>query len=785
MPSKTKRLIASSTLPLTYFFLGVFSIISQTMLIREFLVVAYGNELILGILFFNWLTGIFLGALFGAKIADRSTNPLLVLVITILVMSLLLPFALGATRFLYALSGTPAGTYIGFIPVSLFSALLIIPLAFFIGLSFPMAARAQMRTKEKKGSKTKKIANLYIIEALGFLAGGLLYTFVLAGRVNPFAQVALAVLPPLITCSIMLLRSKHYVTQAMLLILLTLNFTFLIPGVNNRLDSFTVNKRWQHAAPLPLVYNLDSRYQNIAVSQLLDQNNLYLNTRFTAAFPDPEENRILAAHLYCQHPGPKEILVMGDALTGLGEYLLKYDIRRVVSLEFDPMVMHTILKFMPQAGMAIFKDPRFDLQIRDGRKYVRDMIRSNIKFDIIFLNLPEPSTLLLNRFYTRDFFLSLSGILNEGGVIAFRITSSENYASGLVSDYTATLYRTAASVFPEVVVAPGEHNFIFAGTQRGQVSLDPEVLAARYTASGAKPEKLAMIFYSLYPTEKTAFINQTLYHSPGHSINQDDRPIANFYYSKIMGWYAGGKLPEILEGLEGLTLTHLGFFFLALLILRIGYLFLPRSPRDRVKVLKSHTLLAVFTMGLVGISLELMIIYTFQNIFGYIYQVIGLIIAVFMLGLPLGALLSRGLLRKTRNKIKAQSRITRRLIFLHFLMIIPTLALAGVSHWLNGVSLHNQAIIFVITCLTGCAVGMVFPLAIHIYLGYKENIGEAAGFVDAYDHLGAAVGALLLGTLLLPLIGVVNVCILLVILQIFSSSLLLTDLRAHKKSESG
>jgi hypothetical protein len=37
----------------TYFFLGAFALISQTMMLREFFVVVYGNELVFGVLLTN------------------------------------------------------------------------------------------------------------------------------------------------------------------------------------------------------------------------------------------------------------------------------------------------------------------------------------------------------------------------------------------------------------------------------------------------------------------------------------------------------------------------------------------------------------------------------------------------------------------------------------------------------------------------------------------------------------------------------------------------------------
>ena len=116
----------------TYFSLGAFALISQTMMLREFFVVVYGNELVFGVLLTNWLVGIFSGALTGGAAADKNKNNLILLVISILVMCVLLPVSITLTRLLYTVSGTSAGTYIGFIKIFFYSALFIIPVSFFI-----------------------------------------------------------------------------------------------------------------------------------------------------------------------------------------------------------------------------------------------------------------------------------------------------------------------------------------------------------------------------------------------------------------------------------------------------------------------------------------------------------------------------------------------------------------------------------------------------------------------------------------------------------------------------
>ena len=367
--------------------------------------------------------------------------------------------------------------------------------------------------------------------------------------------------------------------------------------------------------------------------------------------------------------------------------------------------------------------------------------------------------------------------MSDTGVIALKITSSENYGKGIVSDYTASVYHTVKAVFPEVVVAPGPQNFIFASQKSGSVSDNPEILAQRYTATGMKPEKLGLIFQSLYPAEKTHFIENALNMSRNFKINTDETPIASHYYNKIIGWYSASNLSAILVFFER---VHLGIVIVILLVLfgiRLFYIWWINRKKSSTtqRFLKFHTLLAVFSSGMAGLSLELVVLYSFQIYFGSIYHIIGFIIAIFMLGLPLGAMVSNLLLaKKSQNPEK---RVIRLMISIQISMAIISFLLPDLTAMFARVVLVHQIMIFAATMLIGFAVGIVFPLSLSLYLGQQEKTGKTAGLIDAFDHIGAAVGAFFIGTLCLPVLGVVNICTLAALFPLASGILLCTDAR--------
>ena len=777
----------------TYFFLGAFALISQTMMLREFFVVVYGNELVFGVLLTNWLVGIFIGALTGGAAAEKSKNNLRLLVISILAMCVLLPISITLTRFLYTISGTSAGIYIGFFKVFFYSALFIIPVSFFIGLVFPIAAKVQYQHRvdhlnhgTSKAGQVRRIANIYIFEALGSLFSGVAYTFFLVGRCSAYLAAALSILPLLICSGLILLKSRRYKTFFIVCILLTFNLISLLSPVSRKFDAVTAAKRWQSISTLPLVYTTDSRYQNIAAAKLFNQYNLYLNSMLAAVFPNDEDNMLLAAHLVCQHPKPQRILILGDAVSGLAKALLRFDVKEVISVEIDVKTIDTILKFLPQEDKRILDDQRFKIVIQDGREYVKNLIRANSKpgdslspplvFDVVYVNVPEPSTLLLNRYYTREFFQDLSQVMKNSGVIALKITSSENYEKGFVSDYTASVYHTVKSVFPEVVVAPGHQNFIFASHESSSISDNPGLLAQRYAAAGVKPGKLGFIFYSFYPEEKTRFIKKALQTSRRFKINTNETPIATVYYNKIIGWYVESNVSGILGFFETIQLKDVAVILLVLFLVRLFYLWGAKrkkiSPGNRF--LKFHTLLAIFSSGMAGLSLELVILYTFQDNFGSIYYIIGFIIAIFMSGLPLGAMVSNALL--TRGKLAGQKQVIAFIIFIQVALAAISFLLPHMTGLFANVVIIHQVVIFFETVLIGFAVGLVFPLSIHLYLGNREKTGKTAGIVDAFDHMGAAVGAFFIGTLFLPVIGVAKVCGLVAFFPLVTAVLLFTDI---------
>jgi hypothetical protein len=67
--------------------------------------------------------------------------------------------------------------------------------------------------------------------------------------------------------------------------------------------------------------------------------------------------------------------------------------------------------------------------------------------------------------------------------------------------------------------------------------------------------------------------------------------------------------------------------------------------------------------------------------------------------------------------------------------------------------------------LAGLGTGLTFALVCRIQWVGGASVGGIAGRVNALDHLGAALGAVLMGTFLMPVFGVTQAGTLLAVLQ--------------------
>ena len=768
--------------------IGCYATIAQVMLIREFLNIFYGNELCLGIVFGAWFLGIATGAFAGAKIEHTFKHAFTVFVITLMVMCFVLPVQIVFVRGIRGLLSVGVGEYISILPLLLTSIGLILPFSFIIGFVFPFSSKVILGATR---DAAVDIGVVYIIESMGSLFGGLVFSFFLVSRFHPFKIITLLNVGMFVLLTFLLFnfhrkgqvysrgeenkKTKRVFGFISLGLALVMIVVWLSP-IPDRVEVFSTKMRWNTLNPhIELMTSADSKYQHIDIGRQAEQYSIYLNGQYASAFPNEYEYAQIAHLVMTQHPSPKHVLLIGSGLGGLVSEMLLHPIESLDYMELDQRLLQISGKYLSSSDRQALSDNRVTIIHQDGRYYLKNTTKRQY-YDVILVNTPDPATAFLNRFYTLEFFKEAQKILKSDGVLIASVSSAVTYIGKEVGSYTGSLYRTLHEAFKHVLVTPGQTNFYLACNKDSVVTLDIDTLMGRYRKSQVKSDYFSEhLFYTLLQPEQVKFIENQLSQRNDLLVNTDARPVTYFLNLVLWDSLAGGRLHGLFHSLKDVGLKSFLIPIMIALAGRIIYVVVKqiklRMKSDNCdeefklpynKQLKTNCLIALATTGFTGIALEIVLLYAFQNIYGYIYERMGVIVAVFMVGLAFGGYITNRIIQKRNFKWVILLMVFEGIIGFYAL-ILPFI--------IQGLSSYSIAAEIGLTCFIGIAgilTGLGFPLVNKLFMQSSDDIAVSAGATNSADHIGAFLGAILTGVIFLPLLGVFGTCLILATLNLSS-----------------
>jgi spermidine synthase len=733
---------AASAVRAALMLIGFSAVIGQVVLMRELIVVFGGNEISLGILLATWLFWTAIGSLLCGAFPLGVSNARRIVAALECLLGLSLPLTIWALRSSKSLFQTVPGELVGPLPVLLASLACLSVFCAVAGALFVAAARAY--NLECAADARRAVSAAYLLEAAGSAVGGILASMVLLRFLGPFQIASIVLVLNLLMAGVLVLRMRRgrLVTAATAALLLAI---FLVAEVAPWMERQAQARQW---SGFHLLDSRDSVYGNLAVTETGEIRSLYENGVILANAPDEAAAEESVHYALLEHPAPRRVLLIGGGASGsIAQALRHPTVERIDLVELDPALIGMAREFFPPESAPFASDPRVHLHYADGRAYLRS---SRASFDVIIVNVPDPQTAQLNRFYTAEFFRSAREHLSPRGVLALQLSSSEEAVSPGLAEFLRCIHRTLREVFPSVVAIPGETLHLFAATRPDILTDDPQVLVARLLERNLKTQYVSEYFipYRMMP-DRMAEVRDQLQPTATTPVNRDFAPIA--YYFNTVLWSAQFK-PDYAGWLR--SAGHVSFTTVlgaVLITLFLVALMLALEP-GRERRTRSAAVCSMGATGFTLMALQIFLLLAFQSIYGYVYHQLAILIALCMAGIAVGSWL--GLRRIQRDAHPACRAVagTQLLLTLSapvLMLVVSELAkLSGVAAtWLAA-----QIVFPALAALAGILGGYQFPLATAMYLG-ESSRQRRLGVLYAVDLLGGCVGALVLSAYLIPVFG--------------------------------
>ena len=336
----------------------------------------------------------------------------------------------------------PIGAMISVFQIFFSSLLLLIPFCLVSGFLFTFIASSysEIRNQNETGP-------VYGFESSGSLVGGLLsgllFIFVFS---SVESLLVVAILNGLIIFFINLKQDvRKLIWLPMMVAIPAFVLLFFHPEKKIRSLVYPNQK---------IEVSKDSPQGNIVITRRDNMWSVYNNNVLLFDSENFMVNEEAVHFPMLQHPNPVSVLLVSGGLSGQIAELRKYG-----KISIDYVEDNQWLMAMMKDTIKKITEGRVKIYVTDPLRFIRNTTN---RYDVAILNLPGPSTLQSNRFYTIEFFALLKEKLSGGAVLSFGLQSPANYMNNYAVELNSTIYTTLKKVFQNVIIIPGEKNYFLA-----------------------------------------------------------------------------------------------------------------------------------------------------------------------------------------------------------------------------------------------------------------------------------------------------------------------------------
>jgi spermidine synthase len=705
VPKKTRKITTQvvdfvfPNLKILAFILGLTSIISQLSVLQHFLGLFGSNELIIGLIFSLWMVYTAIGAWMGSVFSERKTRISLLFtliglfpVLTVILFQIIKPIIVD--------QGASSG------PGQLMMfTLLFLPFCGTSGYLFSVLSHYSKNTPSSR-------IGIYSSEVCGSIAGGIIFTICCYFNVASLNQLVLLLF---INSSISIIYNSSNLLKIYFFIIPVLAIILFFVSIKTDLDFQLTRFQFQNEK---LLFSKETSFGKISICENQGQLNYYNDGMplFSSGNTITCEEAIHYNLVQISHP--KRILVISGDPVGLCKELAKYKLKRVVYLSVNPYLLSELPDSLKMRGDETFSFPRVEpicfLSIDPGL------------FDGIIINLNEPSSYFINKYYTDDFLLLAKKHLAKGGLISYALPTAMNYQNNSVIDLNSCLYFSLKKQFDKTILIAGQSLFFIGSDSMLTRNISYEINNLHINTDYVNSNYINDDLLTNQSMEiENAMVSNSVQNSLWHPLG---------YYKSINYWLSIHQTAKPVVGIV------------------IGIIFIV------VFLNFSITRLGIFVSGFSTAGLEYLLFCAYQVGFGNFSQQSGFLISLYMSGALGGVWIGKR--NQTRTKFFRNLPYFANIVLIILISILlKTINLFGMERILL------FSLISALLVLSAGITGYIFAQAVY---QEQDSGNTSSGYLYGSDLLGASLGMLGISLILFPIFGLsMSTCFLIGIIFVF------------------
>ena len=413
------------------FIIGFVSSSVQYLLLREMMNITGGYELIAGVFLSIWL----IISAAGSYLAGRSnlSHParlnLIFSLSPVLTLTLLIVLS-----YLFLQPGETPSVLTGI----LFIIIILLPFCFISGFIFIKLTSSSSLYQGYKPGRS------FSVETSGGIVAGLLLSLLMAGELGTYKLFLVIVL---MYSAYTLLN--YFIKNNFLKYTIRVLYAVIIAIILITEPDIIFRQLLMHG--IKITENRDTPYGNLTTGDYKGEKSVFYNQRLLQYNSDVIEREEDIHYAMLQHSSPRKVILISGSLESHIKEIFKYPVESLIYIERDP-------------ALSVFQVPdslkgKTIIANSDAFSYVR---QNKWKGDVVIMLIPPPSTLLLNRYFTKEFFSEIHNKLERNGIFMCQSGYGDDYQNEQSIKLNSSVYNTLKSVFRNVKIVPGNKTYMVA-----------------------------------------------------------------------------------------------------------------------------------------------------------------------------------------------------------------------------------------------------------------------------------------------------------------------------------